>query len=125
MNIFSVLLRKEHARSPRTSLSQCWICPWQKRDFHQRSAPALSSRRTLIQLHYFSASYAATKLSTFLASLASWITSVAVTHLQSLSTGLWPGNTDVEKTDTKTSPVSPKCHRGSSFVVGNMCVFVS
>jgi hypothetical protein len=28
---------------------------------------------------------------TFLASLASWITSVAVTHLQSLTTGLWPG----------------------------------
>ncbi|XP_046448119.1 uncharacterized protein LOC124196912 isoform X1 [Daphnia pulex] len=27
---------------------------------------------------------------TFLASLASWITSVAVTHLQSLTTGLWP-----------------------------------
>jgi hypothetical protein len=28
---------------------------------------------------------------TFLASLASWITSVAVTHLQSLTTGLWLG----------------------------------
>jgi hypothetical protein len=28
---------------------------------------------------------------TFLASLASWVTSVAVTHLQSLTTGLWPG----------------------------------
>jgi hypothetical protein len=28
---------------------------------------------------------------TFLASLASWITSVAVTHLQSLTKGLWPG----------------------------------
>jgi hypothetical protein len=27
----------EHARSPWTSLSQCWICPWQKRDSHQRS----------------------------------------------------------------------------------------
>ncbi len=26
--------------------------------------------------------------------------------------------------DTKTSPVSPKCQRGSSFVVGNMFVFV-
>jgi hypothetical protein len=34
--------------------------PWQKRDFQKHSTPSLSSRRTLIQLHYFSASYAAT-----------------------------------------------------------------
>jgi hypothetical protein len=27
--------------------------------------------------------------------------------------------------DTKTSPVSPKCQRGSSFVVGNMFVLVN
>jgi hypothetical protein len=31
---------------------------------------------------------------------------------------------NVEKMDTKTSPVSPKCQRGSSFVVGNMFVLV-
>jgi hypothetical protein len=30
----------------------------------------------------------------------------------------------VEKMDTKTSPVSPKCRRGSSFVVGNFFVLV-
>jgi hypothetical protein len=31
----------------------------------------------------------------------------------------------VEKMDTKTSPVSPKCQRGSSFVVGNIVVLVN
>jgi hypothetical protein len=36
------------------------FCPWQKREFHH--APSLSSRRTLIQLHCFSASYAAKQL---------------------------------------------------------------
>ena len=29
---------------------------------------------------------------------------------------------NVEKMDTKTSPVSPKCQRGSSFVVGNKLI---
>jgi hypothetical protein len=31
----------------------------------------------------------------------------------------------VEKMDTITSPVSPKCQRGSSFVVGNIVVLVN
>ncbi|EFX62067.1 hypothetical protein DAPPUDRAFT_337495 [Daphnia pulex] len=55
---FSVLLTKEHSRSPQTSLIQCWILSFtESRDFHQRSAPSSSSR--LIQLYCFSASYAA------------------------------------------------------------------
>lgn len=33
------------------------FCPWQKSDFHQRSAPSLSSRRPLIQLHFFVCCY--------------------------------------------------------------------
>ena len=60
------------------------FCPWRKRDFHQRSAPSLSSRCTLIQLHCFLCCY-----TTRLTSLTSWNTSVvasvrcytpAVTH---------------------------------------------
>jgi len=45
-----------------------------------------SSSFTASVLHMLLACY-----TTFLASLASWITSVAVTHLQSLTTGLYPG----------------------------------
>ncbi len=47
------------------------FCPLQKSDFHQRSAPSLSSRRPLIQLHFFVCCY-----TTCLTSLTSWITSV-------------------------------------------------
>ncbi|XP_046651071.1 uncharacterized protein LOC124342144 [Daphnia pulicaria] len=42
---------------PQTSLSQCWILSITEEGLNQRSAPSLSSR--LIQLHCFSASYAA------------------------------------------------------------------
>jgi hypothetical protein len=62
------------------------------------TAPSLSSRRTLIQLHYFSASYAANLLHNFSCFTGELdplheldYTSVAVAHLQSLTTGLWPG----------------------------------
>ncbi|XP_046459081.1 uncharacterized protein LOC124205666 [Daphnia pulex] len=45
----------------------------------------------------------------------------AVTHQGIMARFICRG--DVEKTDTKRSPVFQKCRRGSSFVVGNMfCV---
>jgi hypothetical protein len=61
--------------------ANAWFCPWQKRDFHQRSAPSLSSRRTLIQVLLHSFFH---KNKTFLTSLTSWktsvVTSVALLH---------------------------------------------
>ncbi|EFX87491.1 hypothetical protein DAPPUDRAFT_96554 [Daphnia pulex] len=74
-----------------------------------------------------SSSFTAFAATTFLTSPTSWNTSVvaalccstpAVTHHGIMARG------NSEKMDTITSPVSPKCQRGSSFAVGNMCSFV-
>ncbi|XP_046646304.1 uncharacterized protein LOC124336509 [Daphnia pulicaria] len=106
---FSVLLRKEHARSPRTSLSQCWIL-----SMTEEGLPPTFCSILIFKTYAHPASLLQRFLccyTTFLASLASWITSVAVTHLQSLTKGLWPGIAEetLRRSTPNTSPVCQKC----------------
>ncbi|EFX82582.1 hypothetical protein DAPPUDRAFT_240809 [Daphnia pulex] len=121
MNISVCFLEKffkKHARSPRTSLSQCWT---------EEGLPPTFCSILIFKTYAHTASllqrFLCCYTSTFLASLASWITSVAVTHLQPLTKGLWPGLYAEETlawTDGHQKVAGfQKCQRGSSFVVVN------